>query len=292
MKTMKKLTALLLALAMVFSLAACAEGGGKTDLFGSSEPATTAAKTEPTKENTATTEKPATAAPTTEAPTAAPTTEAPSAPNGDDPFAAISNAEINADLVGTWVYTVDYGKVMESAAGSEELAQLGEMGEALMSAFSNITMDVVLDLRADGSCTFGIDEESARAAVEAMVPALVEALLPSMASMSGMTEEQFAEALKQQGMTVEQFGEQLAAQVASQMNPDEMVAQIKEATREGYWRIADGKLYVVDEGKTADPEKYMTVQIGNGVLTVTSVPNGDASEEMYKAMLPMEFTRK
>ena len=289
MKTMKKLMALLLALAMVFSLAACAEGGGKADLFGSSEPATTAAKTEPTKkENTATTEKPATAAPTTEAPTAAPTTEAPSAPNGDDPFAAIDNAEINADLVGTWVYTMDYGKVMESAAGSEELAQLGEMGEALISAFSNITMDVVLELRADGSCTFGIDEESARAAVEAMVPALVEVMVPMMASMSGMTEEQFAEALKQQGMTVEQFGEQLAAQ----MNPEDMVAGIQEATHVGYWRLAGNKLYVVDEGETADPQKYMTVQIGSGVLTVTSVPAGDASEEMYKAMLPMEFTRK
>ena len=285
---MKKLMALLLALAMVFSLAACAEGGGKADLFGSSEPATTAAKTEPTKENTATTEKPATAAPTTEAPTAAPTTEAPSAPNGDDPFAAIDNAEINADLVGNWVYTMDFGKLMDAAAGTEELAQLGEMGEAMMAAFSGISMDVVLELRADGSCTFGIDEESAKAAVEAMVPALIEALLPAMASQYGMTEEEFSKALEQQGMTMEQFGEQLAAQ----MNPEDMVAGIQEATHVGYWRLAGDKLYVVDEGETADPQKYMTVQIGSGVLTVTSVPAGDESEEMYKAMLPMEFTRK
>ena len=288
MKTMKKLMALLLALAMVFSLAACAEGGGKADLFGGSEPATTAAKTEPTKENTATTEKPATAAPTTEAPTAAPTTEAPSAPNGDDPFAAIDNAEINADLVGNWVYTMDFGKLMDAAAGTEELAQLGEMGEAMMAAFSGISMDVVLELRADGSCTFGIDEESAKAAVEAMGPALIEALLPAMASQYGMTEEEFSKALEQQGMTMEQFGEQLAAQ----MNPEDMVAGIQEATHVGYWRLAGDKLYVVDEGETADPQKYMTVQIGSGVLTVTSVPAGDASEEMYKAMLPMEFTRK
>lgn len=285
MKTFKKMMALMLALAMVCSLAACAESKGKTDLFGSSEPATTAAKTEPTTTEVPTTEVPTTAEPTTEVPTTEASSEE---PNGDDPFAAISNAEINADLVGTWVYTMDFGKLMESAAGSEELAQLGEMGEALMNAFSNITMDVVLDLRADGSCTFGIDEESARAAVEAMVPALVEVMVPMMASMSGMTEEQFAEALKQQGMTVEQFGESLLAE----MNPDEMVAQIKEATREGYWRIADGKLYVVDEGESADPDQYMTVETGNGVLTVTSVPGADETDEMYKAMLPMEFTRK
>ena len=75
---MRKLTALILALALVFSLTACSSGEPETTTAAPTEAATEAPATEAPATEAPTTEAPTTAAPTTEAPTtAAPTTEAP-----------------------------------------------------------------------------------------------------------------------------------------------------------------------------------------------------------------------
>lgn len=279
MKPIKRLTALLLALTMVFALAACSEGVGKRNLFDTGE-AETVQKTDA---------KPAETQKATEAPaTEKSATTAAIDPN--DSFAAIGSPAIDTALVGTWSYMLDYTALMQ--ASSDDMDQLDDMTKSILEAFDGIQMELDLDLRADGSFTFGIDEDSARDAVEIMFPKLGEIMLPLIISMMGMTEEELAATLEEQGMTMEEFTEQVMASMQEQMDPEEMIAGMKESTRSGSWRYADGKLYLIEEGDSVDPDRFTTVELRNGNLTITDVPNGDASEEMYKTMLPMTFTRK
>ena len=300
MQIFKKMLALALALTLVFALVACSDSKGKTDIFettqaGAKKPETTEAKVATT---VATTEAPTTMPETTEAVTTEATEPETTQPAGKDGvFAAIGNPEIDASLVGTWSYVMDFGKLMESAMAEETGAGTGTEAEtsaesqliaAMMSAFDGITMEMVMDLRADGSFTFGMDEESTRAAMETMIPKLGEVMFPLIASMSGMTVEDLEAELQKQGYTKEAYMEQ----IMGSMDLEEMVDEIKASNQEGAWRFADGKLYLVEEGETVDPEKYMSVEPGNGVLTVTSVPADSSDAEMYDALLPMVFTRK
>ncbi len=295
MNTMKKMLALVLALALAVSMTACSDSGEKKDPFGESKTATT--EKAPVKETT--TEAPATAAHTTEATTETPTeatTEAPidedttsaqADPNAGDAFAAIGDPAVDTALAGTWVASLDFDKLME--ASGEELAQLGEMGEAMMSAFKGISMDINLELRADGTVTFGMDEESAKAAMEAMVPALVDAMVPMVISMSGKTEEEFMKELEQEGKSLEDIKEQLMTQI----NPEDMMGGIEDAQLNGQWRYTDGKLYIVEDGETVDPDKYMAVEVSGDKLILNEIHGEEIdNSEMYEAMLPMEFTRK
>lgn len=301
MNTMKKLLALVLALALVCSLAACSDSEGTKDPFGASKPATTENKPAQQTTEAKTTEAPETEAPETEAPeTEAPatvdtetdatgedTTGASEEPNGDDPFAAIGSPAVDADLVGTWTATIDFDKIMEGS--TEELAQLGEMGTALLDAMKGITMDVNFELRADGTVTAGVDEESAKAAMEQVAPALVDAMIPMAIALSGMSEEDFEKALEQQGMTMESYKEQMLQEI----NPEDLVGSIQDAQTNGQWRFVDGKLYIVKDGETVDPDNYMTVEVSGDKMTMTEIHGENLdSEEMYKSLLPMEFTRQ
>ena len=285
MQTIKRLTALMLVLTLVFALAACSDTSGKNNIFDTQGNADSQ-KTEPAREDTAAATDATKPEPVD---TVAPATNAVESHEGDpnDPFAAIGNPGIDNSVLGTWAYTLDYGKLMESVS-EEELAQLGEMGEAVMEVYNGMTMEVVMDLRADGSFTFGIDEDSARDAVEEMIPKMAEIMVPLIASMSGMSVEDLEAELNKQGMTMDNFVEQFMGEI----NPDELVEQISESTKSGSWRYVDGKLYLVEDGGSVDPDQYMTIEPGNATLTVTAVPSNDASDEMYKSLLPMEFTRK
>lgn len=293
MNTIKKMLAFMLALALVCSLAACSDSEGTKDPFGASKPATTENK--PTQETTVakTTDAPTTEAPATEAPeTEAPDTEtdatgASAEPVGEGQFAAIGNPEVDSALVGTWTSTIDFDKIMEGS--TEELAQLGEMGTALLDAMKGITMDVNFELRADGSATAGVDEESAKAAMEQMAPALVDAMIPMVISMSGKTEEDFKQELEKQGMTMESFKEQMLQEI----NPEDLVGSIQDSQTNGQWRFVDGKLYIVKDGETVDPDNYMSVEVSGDKMTMTEIHGENLdSEEMYKSLLPMEFTRQ
>lgn len=296
MNTIKKMLAFMLALALVCSLAACSDSEGTKDPFGASKPATTENK--PAQETTVakttdapTTEAPATEAPETEAPetvaTGEDTTGASAEPVGEGQFAAIGNPEVDSALVGTWTSTIDFDKIMEGS--TEELAQLGEMGTALLDAMKGITMDVNFELRADGTATAGVDEESAKAAMEQMAPALVDAMIPMVISMSGKTEEDFKQELEKQGMTMESFKEQMLQEI----NPEDLVGSIQDSQTNGQWRFVDGKLYIVKDGETVDPDNYMSVEVSGDKMTMTEIHGENLdSEEMYKSLLPMEFTRQ
>ncbi len=295
MQALKKLTALLLVLSMIFALAACSGAGGKNNIFDTKgTEAAQKTETEPTPEETKkATEPPVTEAPDTEPATTEPATTEPEDTqelDPNDPFAEIGSPALDAAFVGSWIYMLDYATLMEASAG--DIEQLDDMTKTVLEAFSDLQMDVLLDLRADGTFVFGIDEDSARAAVDTIIPRMGEIMLPLILNMMGMTEEQLAAALEAEGMTMEEFMDQMMAEMQSKLNPDDMVASMTESTKTGSWRFLDGKLYLVEEGSTVNPENYMEVTLENGTLTVTAIPNSDVNDEMYKKMIPMVFTRK
>ncbi len=292
MQTMKKLTALMLALSLIFTLSACSGSSGKNNIFDT-KGTEAAQKTEPTSEETKKATEKATESAVTTPVTEPTTTEAPATTkeiDPNDPFAAIGSPAIDAAFVGTWTYLLDYATLMEASAG--ELEQLDEMTRSMVEAFRDLELEVMLDLRADGTCTFGIDEDSARAAVETIIPQMSEIIIPLMLNMYGMTEEELAAALEEQGSSMEEFKEQMMTAMQEQLDPEDMVASMTESTQNGFWRYQDGKLYIVEEGESVDTDQYMTVELSGNTLTVTGLPNADANEEMYEKMLPMIFTRK
>ena len=178
------------------------------------------------------------------------------------------------------------------AASQGNVDQLDDMTQTLLEAFNDLQIEVTLDLRADGSCTFGVNEDSARAAAEAMIPKMGELMIPMLASSMGMTEEELAAVLEEQGSNMEEFKEQMMAAMQAQLNPDDLVATMTESTHNGFWRYQDGKLYIVEESESVDPDQYMAVELSGNTITVTEISNVNANEEMYKTMLPMVFTRK
>lgn len=292
MNMMKKLLVLTLVLSLLLALTACA-GVGTLPTPSTKAPETTAEKqadTEPPATEAPATEPPATEPPATEPPaTEPPATEPPATePEDDEVFAAIGNPALDRSAVGTWRYVLDYGELMNATATQEDLDAMGEMGEALLNVYDGLQMDVILDLRSDGSFSFGFDEDSARAAIEEMISRLGEVMIPLIASMLEMTEEQMLEQLEAADMTVDD----LLGQFMGEMDSEEMVEQILESYQEGSWRYVDGKLYLVEAGGTVDPDSFATVELAGGVLTITDVPADNESSEMYEAMLPMEFNRK
>ena len=276
MNKTNRLLALVLALVLVFSLTACMNSGERKELSDDAPKHSAADPKTATKEASG-----------------KGNSEVTKEQSGAAFFSAIGNPDIDDGMVGIWTSTVDLGKLMN--ADDEELAELGEMGEAMLAVVDGVTMDVDLELRADGSFTFGLNEQSAKEAVDAMLPALVEAMIPMIASASGMTEEQFNDYLTEQGMTLEDFTEQMKAQ----LNPEDLIGGVRDDYQNGGWRCVDGKLYLVETGSEADPNKYVTVERSGDKLLLTSIHGSKAGREtveemrqLYAALLPMEFHRE
>ena len=135
---MRKLTALILALALVFSLTACSSGEPETTTAAPTEAATEAPATEAT-----TTEAPTTAAPTTEAPTtAAPTTEAPTtaAPTTEVPTTAAPTTE-----APTQSGTADTDKAAFYADYKNNVGRFDFVGEDVRIIQSTETQTLVME---------------------------------------------------------------------------------------------------------------------------------------------------
>ena len=208
-------------------------------------------------------------------------------PETDAAFAAIGNPEIDASVVGYWVYPLDYTSIMKDY--SEPTDSLDEVNQAVLEALKGLQLDAMLDLREDGSFCFGLDEESVRTATERIVAKTVEVMIPMLPSLMGMSEEELAAAVEAQGMTMEEFADQMMASLQKQMNPDEMAANMLKANQEGLWRYKDGKLYMIPFDGSVDVGRYMTIELNDDSLTVTE---NTMEQDAYRSMLPMVYHRK
>ena len=174
LKKFAKLIALILALVLVLSLAACKKSGD----------AETQASAPAADEGKQSTEA--------NAETDAPATEAPAA---------------EGDIVGKWTSELSIEGLMQANAGNTDEQSM----EMVKTLFGDGSIIVNLEFNADGTTVFSMDQESIKALMNNMINN-IDAIIPQIVEAQGMTQEDFAAALEQQGMTMDQFKEQLAEQ--------------------------------------------------------------------------------
>ena len=99
-----------------------------------------------------------------------------------------ANSKDADTLTGTWKYTMDFSKAMAAAGDAEEMEGLEELGDSFKEMLNGLTMVMVLELKEDQTYSFYIDENSAKAAVDAMMSKMSELMPKLVAEMSGMSD--------------------------------------------------------------------------------------------------------
>ena len=183
-------------------------------------------------------------------------------------------------IVGTWKYTMDYNKLMESMSEEEGTDAEGEDMKGLVDAmnklFEGLTMVIVLDLKEDNSFTMSTDEASMKAANE-----LIKERMPDF--LKSMFGEDGLNAMLGEGQTMDD----LVNSYSEEFNTDDM--EMEET--KGTYTYEDGKLVLTPEGEEA---ATMTVELSAKELKVTAIDAKEDDEDMMEAfskMLPMVFTK-
>ena len=244
---MKKIFALLLALCMIFALAACGEPAQKeeTEKAEEAEAAETVEKEEAPAEEAPAEEAPTEEAPTEEAPTEeAPVEETPveEAPVEETPVEETPVEEAPAEeafsVVGTWAAPIDLVKVMTTAS-PETAAMFGE---------DPIFMEMLLSFAEDGTVKADVNLDEA-------IPAIKAAMVPYMTQ---MIEEQY-------GMSLEDFetamGMSLDELLDQQLNPEAMKESFNNEDMNGTYAVDGDKVIINDE-----PDNALTIRDDSLVL--------------------------
>lgn len=183
-------------------------------------------------------------------------------------------------IVGTWKYTMDYNKLMESMSETEgtdaEDEDMKGMLDAMNKLFEGLTMVIVLDLKEDNTFTMSTDEASMKAANE-----LIKERMPDF--LKSMFGEDGLNAMLGEGQTMDD----LVNNYAEEFNTDDM--EMEET--KGTYTYEDGKLVLTPEGEEA---ATMTVELSAKELKVTAIDAKEDDEDMMEAfskMLPMVFTK-
>lgn len=183
-------------------------------------------------------------------------------------------------IVGTWKYTMDYNKLMESMSEEEgtdaEDEDMKGLVDAMNKLFEGLTMVIVLDLKEDNSFTMSTDEASMKAANE-----LIKERMPDF--LKSMFGEDGLNAMLGEGQTMDD----LVNNYAEEFNTDDM--EMEET--KGTYTYEDGKLVLTPEGEEA---ATMTVELSAKELKVTAIDAKEDDEDMMEAfskMLPMVFTK-
>ena len=183
-------------------------------------------------------------------------------------------------IVGTWKYTMDYNKLMESMSEEEgtdaEDEDMKGLVDAMNKLFEGLTMVIVLDLKEDNTFTMSTDEASMKAANE-----LIKERMPDF--LKSMFGEDGLNAMLGEGQTMDD----LVNSYSEEFNTDDM--EMEET--KGTYTYADGKLVLTPEGEEA---ATMTVELSAKELKVTAIDAKEDDEDMMEAfskMLPMVFTK-
>jgi len=183
-------------------------------------------------------------------------------------------------IVGTWKYTMDYNKLMESMSETEgtdaEDEDMKGLVDAMNKLFEGLTMVIILDLKEDNTFTMSTDEASMKAANE-----LIKERMPDF--LKSMFGEDGLNAMLGEGQTMDD----LVNNYAEEFNTDDM--EMEET--KGTYTYEDGKLVLTPEGEEA---ATMTVELSAKELKVTAIDAKEDDEDMMEAfskMLPMVFTK-
>lgn len=265
LKKFAKLIALILALVLVLSLAACKKSGDAETQ--ASAPAADEGK-QSTDANVETDANAETDAPATDAPA----TEAPAA---------------EGDIVGKWSCELSIEALMQANAGNTDEQSMG----MVKTLFGDGSIIVNLEFNADGTTVFSMDQESIKALMNNMINN-IDAIIPQIVEAQGMTQEDFAAALEQQGMTMDQFKEQLA----EQFKDEDLLGDLDNTSATGTYKLEGDKLFITAEGKEINDSQYLVIDLTANTLVIKEVVGiedlgNDMDLEGMEKMLPWTFNR-
>ncbi len=179
-------------------------------------------------------------------------------------------------IVGKWNHELVYrdyiDKVYQKNQGSVD-PKLQVFCDELYKAFDGFKINVILELKDDGTFTFSPDDESVKAAVEKVKENLKTAI-PDAFKAIGITDEQ----IKARGISV-----------------DDMVNTINEGidnfNYSGEYFYKDNKLYLYDEGKERNDSQYLDIELDDNEFIVKKI-NGDVKGfQGLDALLPITFKK-
>lgn len=195
-------------------------------------------------------------------------------------------------IAGSWSYTIDMKKAMESSGEMEDLTDSEDaesakaMAEMFAKIFDGVNMIVVLDLKEDNTFTLHMDEASAKTAAETMKTKMTEMMPELLASMFG-GQEGLNDYLEENNLTMED----MTASMGQMFDTDEMVNQLSDsATPSGTYRYEEGKLTLTTEEDGETSEAVLTVNLDGDTLNVTEI-NGESDLDGFKSLLPITFNR-
>ena len=260
MKKFAKLIALILALVLVLSLAACKKSGDAETQ--ASAPAADEGK-QGTDANVETNANAETDAPATEAPAA------------------------EGDIVGKWACELSIEDLMQASADNTDEQSMG----MVKTLFGDGSIIVNLEFNADGTTIFSMDQESIKALMDNMINN-IDAIIPQIVEAQGMTQEDFAAALEQQGMTMDQFKEQLT----EQLKDEDLLGDLDNTSANGTYKLEGDKLFITAEGKEINDSQYLVIDLTANTLVIKEVVGiedlgNDMDLEAMEKMLPWTFNR-
>ncbi len=267
MKTISKLLAILLVLALIFSLVACGDSKKSKNRDDDKDDSS---KSEVEEDDDEDDEEDDTEEETTEA-----------EPDPTEP------SEAPASVVGTWKYGFDVTKFIGAMAEKDE-ENLSESFISFMTKmFEGETFVLVMDLGEDNTFVMSIDEEEMQKTLESVKARSAEyapELLAYVCEISGTTVEEFEALMTSQGITMDDF----AAMVSAQIDVEQLLKQMTEkmTDNKGTYLFENGELNVTMED--GEQITYM-VELDSDTLTILDAVG--ANVDIPEELLPWIFTK-
>ncbi len=259
MKTISRLLAILLVLAMVFTLVACGDSKKDKDKDDKDDSSKSEVDDRDDIKDDDKDDKD-----DDKDPTAAEPTEEPTEPAERD------------DIVGTWEGELVFLKVLDA----QDTFLKDPNAEYYRRVLEGVSVTMVVDFKADDTFTMLVDEDSIQNSI-AMIKKGFAEVLPDLFAAQGMSPEQFEDYLTSMNMTVDELVDRMfdAQKLVDQMKPPE--------TKNGTYTYEDGELTMTDDAGKA---RVWTVALDGDTLTLISIE--ESGNSIPSGILPIVFARK
>lgn len=282
MKTWKKLLAMLMALAMVFALAACSSDSKIEEEEKEEKAVETTAPAEPGDQNDGDKEE------------AKEEDKEEAEEDGkvekkeeEKETATEPEEEEEINIEGEWLAQLDLSEAMNDVMAKSTGGVVSVQNKPI---FMNVELDVS---GSELTMNVNIDVDSMKAYMAEFLDKMFDYAL-EMAEAQGLTIEDLE---AQMGMSLEEakemFGEQMDEEIA-----DALVSAFEGVSNNGYYLIDGNKLYIGDDKDTlGEEESYMLISMEDNVLIFEAMVNEDG-EEIFDIMsianteFPWEFERR
>ncbi len=185
--------------------------------------------------------------------------------------------------VGTWKANLDMTDLIKEEAKAGADPETAELVEGMN--LSDLTMELVMDLKQDGTYEMKVSEESMSAMEDKIIAGLKDALVEGLAA-----EGYDAETLKDAGLDMDALIEDMISE-----EDLDMTSAAEEFQNSGKYKVEGNKLFLSDENGAYADDDYLVFNVDGNTLTVTeiSTPEGQDAEVLafVESLLPIVFNK-